>query len=157
MHRASYDCLMTLKLLRKFDELVGSKKVDGEITIVRETAVKPFEMTAKKKEMLKKFYDGESLQQIASDMGVTLGTVQKNFAEMASAGLVDFAELIDPKIEELICSIAATIPNWNGRMRPIKDALDAISFFEIGLTLRDPQCKGFLDMYRSEVYIPDLG
>ena len=127
-HRATYDCLMVLKMLRALEE-TDCKKSESKGLL---------SSSNEKKERLKlveKYVaDGLDVESIAKNLYISKGTAENYIVELLKAGKIDATAYINS--EEEIMNALALIGEWDGKLKSIKEMLDdRISYFEIKIVL----------------------
>ena len=127
-HRATYDCLMVLKMLRALEETDCIKTESKGL----------LSSSNEKKERLKLVEryvaDGLDVESIAKNLYISKGTAENYIVELLKAGKIDATAYINS--EEEIMNALALIGEWDGKLKSIKEMLDdRISYFEIKIVL----------------------
>lgn len=119
-HRATYDCLWTLVLLRYMDSNWKdlSKVKKGSIEDARPMIL------AKR-----------PAAEIAAALNLSTYTIEKYIVEMAKEGQVKQSDFMDRSEAETIYKAAVSMPDdWDGKMKPLKEALpENITYLMINL------------------------
>lgn len=127
-HRATYDCLMVLEMLRALEE-TGCKK-----------SKKSLNSSNEKKERLKlieKYVaDGMDIDSIANNLYISRGTAENYIVELLEAGKINVDAYIDPEKEKEILNVITLLGKLDGKLKSIKEMLDdTISYFDIKIVL----------------------
>lgn len=132
-HRATYDCLMVLKMLRALEqseyELIKKKDAGTALS-----------SNAEKKERMKlveKYVaSGLSIDQIAANLFISKGTAENYVFELMKEGKIEYDNFINSDIENDVMNTMILLGKWDGKLKSIKDLLDdSISYFDIKVVL----------------------
>lgn len=132
-HRATYDCLMVLEMLRALEqseyELI--KKNDAG------TALSSNAEKKERKKLVEKYAaSGLSIDQIAENLFISKGTAENYVFELMKEGKIEHDNFINSDIENNVMNAMILLGKWDGKLKSIKDLLDdSISYFDIKVVL----------------------